>query len=43
MEHKVFVMTQIVDIWINPARHGRHAFESFINPKLWILDKKSEI
>ena len=44
MEHEVFVLTQIVDIWIKPAqvRPGGHAFESFFNPKLWILDEKNQ-
>ena len=45
MEQKVFVLTQLVDIWSEPARPGpalpdRHAFERLITRKLSIIQKK---
>ena len=44
-EQKVFVLTQLVDIWSEPARPDptrpdRHAFERLITRKLSIIQKK---
>ena len=39
-EQKVFVLTQLVDIWSEPARPDRHAFERPITRKLSIIQKK---